>query len=276
MSAVRGGGGRLRRRDPRRGAAAASAAVLRRVDREPRAAHLSAARPGLPRLRRRGRHGPRPRGRGGARAADQEGGQRDRERGRRPRDPPGQRARRRLLPRAARRPSSRPGRGARTRARRRDRDRPVGRRASTSPTSSSDYEFVALVHAGRVRDRARAALLLRRPGHRRRGVRGARRPRSTSRTRPRCTPACATATTLPAGPLARYSLNCDRLSDVARDAAAAAGLGATCRNPFQSIVVRSVEVLYALDEALRLIERLRARRTRRPSRSRRARVRARR
>ena len=56
------------------------------------------------------------------------------------------------------------------------------------------------------------------------------------------------------GPLARYSLNGDRLSDVARDAASDAGLGATCRNPFQSIIVRSVEVLYALDEALRLID----------------------
>ena len=27
-----------------------------------------------------------------------------------------------------------------------------------------------------------------------------------------------------------------------------------CRNPFQSIVVRSVEILYALDEALRIID----------------------
>ena len=33
-----------------------------------------------------------------------------------------------------------------------------------------------------------------------------------------------------------------------------AGLGAECRNPFQSIVVRAVETLYAVDEALRLIE----------------------
>ena len=56
------------------------------------------------------------------------------------------------------------------------------------------------------------------------------------------------------GPLARYSLNHDRLSPLAREAAAQAGLGPTCSNPFQSIVVRSVEVLYACDEALRLIE----------------------
>jgi sulfhydrogenase subunit alpha len=55
------------------------------------------------------------------------------------------------------------------------------------------------------------------------------------------------------GPLARYSLHFDRLSPVAQEAARAAGLGSVCRNPFQSIVVRSVEILYACDEALRLI-----------------------
>lgn len=57
-----------------------------------------------------------------------------------------------------------------------------------------------------------------------------------------------------AGPLARYNLNFDRLSPLAQEAARAAGLGPICRNPFQSIIVRSVEILYAFDEALRLIE----------------------
>ncbi len=56
------------------------------------------------------------------------------------------------------------------------------------------------------------------------------------------------------GPLARYSLNSDRLSPVAREAAAAAGLGATCRNPFRSIVVRAVELVEACTEALRIID----------------------
>jgi coenzyme F420-reducing hydrogenase alpha subunit len=56
------------------------------------------------------------------------------------------------------------------------------------------------------------------------------------------------------GPMARYSLNSVQLSDVARDAAERAGLGESCRNPFKSIVVRAVEILYAFDEALRLIE----------------------
>jgi sulfhydrogenase subunit alpha len=57
-----------------------------------------------------------------------------------------------------------------------------------------------------------------------------------------------------AGPLARYNLNFDRLSSLAREAAGEAGLSPECRNPFQSIIVRSVEVLYACDEALRIID----------------------
>jgi coenzyme F420-reducing hydrogenase alpha subunit len=57
-----------------------------------------------------------------------------------------------------------------------------------------------------------------------------------------------------AGPMARYSLNFDRLSPLAREAARDAGLPSECRNPFRSIVVRSVEVLYACDEALRIID----------------------
>ncbi len=55
------------------------------------------------------------------------------------------------------------------------------------------------------------------------------------------------------GPLARYSLNSVRLSPIARQAAAEASLGDTCRNPFRSIVVRAVEVVYAIEEALRII-----------------------
>jgi coenzyme F420-reducing hydrogenase alpha subunit len=55
------------------------------------------------------------------------------------------------------------------------------------------------------------------------------------------------------GPLARYALNGAQLSPLAREAAAGAGLGVDCRNPFQSIVVRSVELVYACDESLRLI-----------------------
>jgi sulfhydrogenase subunit alpha len=56
------------------------------------------------------------------------------------------------------------------------------------------------------------------------------------------------------GPLARYSLNFDRLSPLAQEAAREAGLAPVCRNPFKSIIVRSVEIVYACDEALRIIE----------------------
>ncbi len=57
------------------------------------------------------------------------------------------------------------------------------------------------------------------------------------------------------GPMARYNLASGRLSAVAREAAASVGLGDTCHNPFRSIVVRAIEVLWACDEALRIIER---------------------
>jgi len=55
------------------------------------------------------------------------------------------------------------------------------------------------------------------------------------------------------GPLARFALNAERLSPLAREAATEAGTDASERNPFRSIVVRSVEMVYAADEALRLI-----------------------
>jgi coenzyme F420-reducing hydrogenase alpha subunit len=57
-----------------------------------------------------------------------------------------------------------------------------------------------------------------------------------------------------AGPLARYTLNYDRLSPLAQEAARSIGMPPECRNPFKGIIVRSLETLYAYDEALRLIE----------------------
>ena len=56
------------------------------------------------------------------------------------------------------------------------------------------------------------------------------------------------------GPLARFTLNHEQLSPLARDAAREVGLEAPCRDPFRSIVVRSIELLYACDEALRVID----------------------
>jgi sulfhydrogenase subunit alpha len=57
-----------------------------------------------------------------------------------------------------------------------------------------------------------------------------------------------------AGPLARYNLNFDRLTPLAQQTATEAGLGPVCKNPFKSIVVRAVEILYAVEEALAIIE----------------------
>jgi len=55
------------------------------------------------------------------------------------------------------------------------------------------------------------------------------------------------------GAMARYTLNHDRLPAELQALASEAGLGPVCRNPFQSILVRAVEVIYACGEALRLI-----------------------
>ena len=56
------------------------------------------------------------------------------------------------------------------------------------------------------------------------------------------------------GPLARYSNSFDQLSARCQEAAIAAGLEETCRNPFKSIIVRCVELAYAFEEALRIID----------------------
>ncbi len=56
------------------------------------------------------------------------------------------------------------------------------------------------------------------------------------------------------GPLARYNLHSAKLSANAAAAAGAAGLGPECRNPFQSIIVRAVEVVHAFDTALAIID----------------------
>jgi coenzyme F420-reducing hydrogenase alpha subunit len=55
------------------------------------------------------------------------------------------------------------------------------------------------------------------------------------------------------GPLARYALFGERLSEVARVAAAEVGLEPVVRNPFRSIIVRAVELVEACVESLRII-----------------------
>jgi coenzyme F420-reducing hydrogenase alpha subunit len=61
------------------------------------------------------------------------------------------------------------------------------------------------------------------------------------------------------GSLARFAISGRLLSPVALEAAIEAGLGdpregAVCRNPYRSILVRAVETVYAVAEALRIID----------------------
>jgi sulfhydrogenase subunit alpha len=55
------------------------------------------------------------------------------------------------------------------------------------------------------------------------------------------------------GPLARYNLNFDQLSPATKAAAQEIGFLPPCRNPFKSIIVRSLELYYACEEARRLV-----------------------
>ncbi len=56
------------------------------------------------------------------------------------------------------------------------------------------------------------------------------------------------------GPMARFNLNYDRLTPIARECAEASGIEKGCRNPFKTIIMRSLETVVALEEALRIIE----------------------
>lgn len=57
------------------------------------------------------------------------------------------------------------------------------------------------------------------------------------------------------GPLARLNLNQEHLMPLAKQVLADRELSLPLRNPFHGIIARSVEILYALEESLRLIER---------------------
>jgi sulfhydrogenase subunit alpha len=57
------------------------------------------------------------------------------------------------------------------------------------------------------------------------------------------------------GPAARYTLNHDRLPEVVRQAATGIGFKREdCRNPFKSVIVRALEVLYSCEESLRILD----------------------
>lgn len=55
------------------------------------------------------------------------------------------------------------------------------------------------------------------------------------------------------GPMARFALNFDKLTPRCRALAREVGMDPACRNPFRSIIIRSIELLYACEEALRII-----------------------
>jgi coenzyme F420-reducing hydrogenase alpha subunit len=56
------------------------------------------------------------------------------------------------------------------------------------------------------------------------------------------------------GPIARYNLNREKLSPLVKEVISSINFENTCNNPFRSIIVRAIEVMYAFDEALRIIE----------------------
>ncbi len=56
------------------------------------------------------------------------------------------------------------------------------------------------------------------------------------------------------GPLARYNLNFDKLSENAKQAAGEIHADPPLKNQFKSIIARSIETLFACDEAIRIIE----------------------
>jgi len=55
------------------------------------------------------------------------------------------------------------------------------------------------------------------------------------------------------GPLARWINNYDLLTDSVRDLAAEVGVGPVETNPFRSILVRGLETLWAVEEAMRIV-----------------------
>jgi len=78
-------------------------------------------------------------------------------------------------------------------------------------------------------------------------------PQSNALQSRRRTPSGADGGAYFVGPLARWNLNADKAPALAQEAATATGIHFPNRNPYTSIVARSLEVLLALDEALRLI-----------------------
>lgn len=60
------------------------------------------------------------------------------------------------------------------------------------------------------------------------------------------------------GPLARFNLNYDKLTPVAKETAKKLGLAGGCHNPFKSIIIRAIEVIFAIEESMRIIDQYKA------------------
>ena len=174
---------------------------------------------------------------------------------RRPRDPPDQRPGRRLLPRADPRASCAPCASSSSAARE-TRSRPcAGPRRFDFPDFEQRLRVRRAAPTRRAtRSSAGASSPARGLDIAVRRVRRALRRGAGRRTRPRCTPACASAapTSSARWPATPSTSTGSRRSPARRPPRPDSG--ASCRNPFRSIVVRAVEILYACDEALRLID----------------------
>ena len=133
------------------------------------------------------------------------------------------------------------------------------------PDHEVDCEMVALSTGEAYPIESRQADLQRRPRHRPGRVHRALR-RGADRALDRAArPDPRARGNYMVGPMARYSLNSGLSPPAVRQAASEAGLGDVCRNPFRSIVVRCVEMLFAGrrgDPADRLLRAAGARRRR--------------
>ena len=56
------------------------------------------------------------------------------------------------------------------------------------------------------------------------------------------------------GPIARYNLAQEKLSPIVKEMIRTIGFEKKCVNPFRSIIIRALEILYACDEAIRIID----------------------
>jgi coenzyme F420-reducing hydrogenase alpha subunit len=56
------------------------------------------------------------------------------------------------------------------------------------------------------------------------------------------------------GPMARFALNFDRLTQTCQELARQTGVENHFTNPFKSIIIRSIEMVYACEEAIRVLE----------------------